>query len=151
MMEAFLPLLQLSNAGRIVNVSSTRGQLQDLREKLRKELEDIDNLTVERIDQLTNSFPKHVRDNMVEKDGWPPRFDAYRASKVLMNAYTRIIAKRYPGVTINCVNPGYVRTDFNSNTGALTVSEGAEGPAMVALAQGGPTGQFYDQTRLSTF
>ncbi|KAJ3705149.1 hypothetical protein LUZ61_008854 [Rhynchospora tenuis] len=68
MMEAFLPLLQSSNAGRIVNVSSTRGQLQDLSEKLRKELEDIDNLTVERIDQLTNSFPKHVRDNMVEKD-----------------------------------------------------------------------------------
>ncbi|KAJ4749808.1 NAD(P)-binding Rossmann-fold superfamily protein [Rhynchospora pubera] len=152
MMEAFLPLLLLSNAGRIVNVSSSQGQLQGLtNNKLRKELEDIDNLTVERIDHLTNSFPKHVRDNTLEEGGWPPRFSAYRASKVLMNAYTRIIAKRYPSVTINCVNPGYVGTDLNYNTGALTVSEGARGPVMVALAEGGPTGQFYDQTQLSIF
>ncbi|KAJ1687914.1 hypothetical protein LUZ63_019304 [Rhynchospora breviuscula] len=152
MTEAFLPLLHLSNAGRIVNVSSTRGQLQGLNnEKLKKELDNIDNLTVERIDHLTNSFPKHVRYNTVEEDGWPPRCNVYRASKVLMNAYTRIIAKRYPSVTINCVNPGYVSTDFNYNTGPLTVSEGAQGPVMVALAEGGPTGQFYDRTQLSTF
>ncbi|KAJ1702144.1 hypothetical protein LUZ63_001923 [Rhynchospora breviuscula] len=152
MIQAFLPLVQLSNSGRIVNVSSTLGQLQKLNnEKLRKELKDIDNLTVERIDDLAKSFLESVKDNTVEKIKWTDRFHAYSISKILMNAYTRIIAKSYPSVMINCVNPGYVKTDLNFNTGALTVIEGAEGPAMVALGEGGPTGQFYDRTQISFF
>ncbi|KAJ4812014.1 NAD(P)-binding Rossmann-fold superfamily protein [Rhynchospora pubera] len=120
-------------------------------EKLRNELKDIDNLTVERINNLAKSFLESVKDNTVEKIQWTDRFHAYSISKILMNAYTRIIAKSYPSVTINCVNPGYVKTDLNFNTGALTVSDGAEGPAMVALGEGGPTGQFYDRTQISFF
>ncbi|KAJ3706560.1 hypothetical protein LUZ61_010265 [Rhynchospora tenuis] len=152
MIEAFLPLVQLSNSGRIVNVSSTLGQLQNLNnEKLRNELKDIDNLTVERIDDLAKSFLESVKDNTVEKIEWTDRFHAYSISKILMNAYTRKIATSYPSLTINCVNPGYCKTDLNYNTGALNVSEGAEGPVIVAFGKGGPTGQFYDRTQISFF
>jgi (+)-neomenthol dehydrogenase len=112
---------------------------------------DIDSLTVERIDDLAGTFLKSIKDNTMEENKWTSRFHVYSASKILMNAYTRILAKNYPSVTINCVNPGHVKTDLNFNTGLLTVSEGAEGPVMVASAEGGPTGQFFDQTRISTF
>ena len=112
---------------------------------------DIDGLTVERIEDLAKSFLKSVKDDTMEENRWIPGPQLYRVSKILMNAYTRVLAKSYPSVTINCVHPGYVKTDMNLNTGPLTVSEGAEGPVMVALAEGGPTGQFYDRTQISTF
>ncbi|XP_078158503.1 short-chain dehydrogenase/reductase 2b-like [Carex rostrata] len=152
MMEVFLPLVQLSNFGRIVNVSAGH-KLQNLNnESLRNELMDIDNLTVKRIEDLAESFLKSVKDeNTLEKNKWTSQYHAYHVSKILMNAYTRIVAKSYPSVNINCVWPGYVKTDLNFNTGSLTVSEGAEGPVMVALAEGEITGQFYDRTQISTF
>ncbi|XP_078167065.1 short-chain dehydrogenase/reductase 1-like [Carex rostrata] len=152
MMETFLPLVQLSNFGRIVNVSTGLAQLQNLNnEKLRNELMDIDNLTVERIEELAESFLKSAKDNTFGENKWTSRYQTYSVSKMLMNAYTRILAKSCPSVTINCVHPGHTKTDFNLNTGHFTVSEGAEGPVMVALAEGGPTGQFYVQTQISTF
>ena len=113
---------------------------------------DIDNLTVERIEDLAESFLKSVKDeNTLEKNKWTSQYHTYSGSKILMNAYTRVVAKSCPSVNINCVCPGHVKTDLNFNTGSLTVSEGAEGPVMVALAEGGITGQFYDQTQISTF
>ncbi|XP_078158507.1 short-chain dehydrogenase/reductase 2b-like [Carex rostrata] len=153
MMEVFLPLVQLSNFGRIVNVSAGLGKLQNLNnESLRNELMDIDNLTVKRIEDLAESFLKSVKDeNTLEKNKWTSQYHTYSGSKILMNAYTRVVAKSCPSVNINCVCPGHVKTDFNFNTGYLTVSEGAEGPVMVALAEGGITGQFYDRTQISTF
>ena len=113
---------------------------------------DIDNLTVERIEGLAESFLKSVKDeNTLEKNKWTSRYPTYSVSKILMTAYTRVVAKSCPSVNINCVCPGPVKTDLNFNTGSLTVSEGAEGPVMVALAEGGITGQFYNQTQISTF
>ncbi|XP_078153365.1 short-chain dehydrogenase/reductase 1-like [Carex rostrata] len=155
MMEVFLPLVQLSNFGRIVNVSSSHARLQYVNnDKIRNELVDIDELIVERIDDIAKSFLKSVEDNTfgLEENRWMPGNKLYRVSKILMNAYTRVVAKSYPSVTINCVHRGFVNTDFSLNTGALTVSEGAEGPKMVALAEGEQhTGQFYDRTQISTF
>jgi (+)-neomenthol dehydrogenase len=120
-------------------------------EKLRKELMNIDDLTVERIEDLAKSFLKSVEDNTLEENKWTPQYQTYSVSKILMNAYTRVLANSYPSVTINCVHPGHIKTDLNFNTGPQTVSEGAAGPVMVALAEGGLTGQFYDQTQISTF
>jgi NAD(P)-dependent dehydrogenase (short-subunit alcohol dehydrogenase family) len=37
------------------------------------------------------------------------QFSAYKVSKVTLNAYPRILARRHPELRINCAHPGYVK------------------------------------------
>ncbi|KAL0425962.1 UNVERIFIED_CONTAM: NAD-dependent malic enzyme isoform, mitochondrial [Sesamum radiatum] len=67
-----------------------------------------------------------LKDGNLYVEGQPGVLAAYTISKAAMNAYTRILAKKYPGFRINSVCPGYVKTDINCNTGILAVEEGAE-------------------------
>ncbi|GFY98872.1 hypothetical protein Acr_13g0002730 [Actinidia rufa] len=152
--EALLPLLQLSISGaNIVNVSSLRGELWRIpKEQVRKELEDIDTLTEEKIDRILESFVHDLRQNALEANGWQKMLPAYSISKATLNAYTRVLAKKYPNMRINCVHPGYVNTDINWHTGPLTVEEGAQGSVMLALLpEGGPTGCYFDRTQVAEF
>ncbi|WP_017539011.1 SDR family NAD(P)-dependent oxidoreductase [Nocardiopsis halophila] len=70
---------------------------------------------------------------------------AYPLSKNAVNMLTVQYAKALPQMRINAVDPGYVRTDLNANTGTASVEEGAE--VVVRLAQAGPdgpTGGYFD-------
>ncbi|KAL6564910.1 hypothetical protein OROMI_016360 [Orobanche minor] len=152
--ESLLPSLQQSTFGaRIVNVSSLRGELSRIpNEHTRKELGDIDTLTEEKIDRILQRFLKDLQENALEANGWQKMLPAYSISKATLNAYTRILAKRYPRMCINCVHPGYVNTDINWHTGTMTVQEGAQGSLILAfLPEGGPTGCYFDRTRLAEF
>ncbi|PRQ17766.1 putative short-chain dehydrogenase/reductase SDR [Rosa chinensis] len=142
--EALVPLLQKSEAPKIVNVSSTLGQL--------RELGDADNLTEEKVDKLVEEFLEDVKHDSIESKGWPLDISAYIVSKAALNAYTRVVAKKYPHIAINAVSPGYTKTDLNNNTGILTVEEAALGPVKLALiAETGISGLFFDRTEDSTF
>ena len=80
----------------------------------------------------------------VEARGWPMHFSAYKVSKVTMNAYSRILARKHPELRINCAHPGYVKTDMTMHSGLLTPEEGASNVVKVALLpEGGPTGVFF--------
>ncbi|KAL0428909.1 UNVERIFIED_CONTAM: (+)-neomenthol dehydrogenase [Sesamum radiatum] len=151
--EALLPLLQLSDSPRIVNVSSLLGKLKHIPNEWAKGvLNDAENLTEERIDQVLNEFLKDFKEGSLEAKGWPAYFSAYILSKAAMNAYTRILAKKYPNFRINCVCPGYVKTDINFNTGYLTPEEGGESPVRLALLpDDGPSGQFFVRKEVSSF
>ena len=77
---------------------------------------------------------------------------SYCISKQVLNAYTRVLAKRCPKMHINCVHPGYVKTDINWNTEVISMEEGAKGPVMLALLpNGGPSGCYFDQTNMAEF
>ncbi|KAG8488675.1 hypothetical protein CXB51_016712 [Gossypium anomalum] len=152
--ETLLPLLQLSSSGaRIVNVSSLRSELRRVPgESIRNELGDIENLTEEKLDGILQRFLKDFKDNALEANGWPLMLPAYSMSKVVLNAYTRILARKYPNMCINCVHPGYVNTDLNWHTGVITTEEGARGPVKCAfIPDGGPTGCYFDQTEVAEF
>ncbi|KAI6702146.1 hypothetical protein NL676_011282 [Syzygium grande] len=150
---ALLPLLQQSNSAKVVNVSSGLGQLQFIPgENIKEELNDIDSLTEEKVDGLVVRFLDDMKEDRLETGGWPIIVSAYIVSKATLNAYTRVLAKKYPGMAINAVHPGFVKTDLNHNTGFLPVEEGARGPVMLALKpKEGPSGLFFDQTVVSTF
>ncbi|CAI9101765.1 OLC1v1039174C1 [Oldenlandia corymbosa var. corymbosa] len=150
MVEAFLPLLQSSQSPRIVNVTSSSGRLQNFNNEWAKEiLGDADNLSEERVDEVLHEYLKDFREGNQETKGWPL---AYSVSKASMNAYTRILAKKFPMFKVNCVCPGFVKTDFSFHLGRLTVQEGAEGPAMLALLpDDGPSGFSYFRKELSSF
>ncbi|OWM69077.1 hypothetical protein CDL15_Pgr025264 [Punica granatum] len=152
--EALLPLLQLSPSGaRIVNISSLRSELRRIpNEQTRKKLGDLDTLTEEKIDAVLQKFLRDLKADKLEENGWSTMLPAYSISKAALNAYTRVLAKNYPSMCINCVHPGYVNTDINWHTGPMTVEEGARGPVMLALLpEGSPTGCYFDQTEGAGF
>ncbi|KAF0931692.1 hypothetical protein E2562_005688 [Oryza meyeriana var. granulata] len=135
--QALLHLLQSSPDGRIVTVSSVFGQLSFFSgEQLKEELNDADKLSEERLDELAELFVRDFKDGELESRGWPTRRDAfvaYKASKALQHAYTRVLARKHASspLRVNCVHPGYVKTDLTLGTGELTVEEGAAGPVAV--------------------
>ncbi|KAL0379562.1 UNVERIFIED_CONTAM: (+)-neomenthol dehydrogenase [Sesamum angustifolium] len=151
--EALLPLLQLSDSPRIVNVTSSLGKLENIPdESVKGVLNDAENLTEEKIDHLLNEFLKDFEEGSLEAKGWPKYNGAYILSKAALNAYTRIIAKKHPSFRINSVCPGYVNTDINFNTGHMTVEEAAEGLVLVALLpDDGPSGCFFERKAVSSF
>lgn len=121
-------------------------------EKIRNELGDLDNLTEEKIDGILKRFLHDLKEDALEANGWAIMLPAYSISKQTLNAYTRVLAKKYPKMYINCVHPGYVNTDINWHTGPMTVEEGARGPVKLALLpEGSPTGCYFDQTELAEF
>nr|POE61929.1 isoform 2 of short-chain dehydrogenase/reductase 2b [Quercus suber] len=121
-------------------------------ENAKKELGEVDDLTEEKVDKVVEGFLEDVKENLIETKGWPVNASAYIVSKAALNAYTRVLAKKYSKIAINSVTPGYTSTDLNHNSGVLTVEEGAKGPVMLAsMPEGGPSGLFFDQMEASTF
>jgi (+)-neomenthol dehydrogenase len=109
-------------------------------------------LSEQRLDELSELFLKDFKDGQLEPRGWPKEFTAYKVSKALMNAYSRILAKEHPSLCINCVHPGYVQTDMNFHAGDLPVEQGARGALMMAMApKGGVTGAYLDKTEVASF
>ncbi|WRX11357.1 Short-chain dehydrogenase/reductase SDR - like 7 [Theobroma cacao] len=149
--EALIPLLQLSDLPRIVNVSSSVVMLKHTTgERLKGILTGF--TTEEKLNDFLTEYLKDFKEGLLESKGWPTAFSAYTVSKVAMNAHTRILAKKYPNFCINCVCPGFVKTDINFNTGKLTVEEGAASPVKIALLpNGGPSGLFFNRNEPASF
>ncbi|KAI3888833.1 hypothetical protein MKX03_002365 [Papaver bracteatum] len=137
----------------IVNVSSVYGQLKFISsETIKEELRNVDCLTVEKLDELMQKFLKDFKDGMLETNGWLVLVCAYKVSKAAINAYTRILARKFPSFRVNAVHPGLVKTDISFHQGNLTPDEGAKAPVMVALLPShGPSGFYFDQMEISTF
>ena len=113
-------------------------------EEVRQELNDVDNLTQGRLDELLEKFIKDFEAGSLEMHGWPTKFSAYKVAKAAMNAYSRILARRHPELRVNCAHPGFVKTDMSMGFGVLTPEEGARNLVKVALLpDGGPTGAYF--------
>ncbi|KAI3434355.1 uncharacterized protein J3R85_006622, partial [Psidium guajava] len=127
--EALMPFLHLSNAPRIVNVSSFMGKLENIRNEWANGiLSDAGSLTEERIDEVLNQFLRDFKEGSLQAKGWPTFLSANTISKAALNAFTRILARKNPSFCINSVCPGFVQTDINYNSGILTVEQGAKSP-----------------------
>ncbi|KAK7340223.1 hypothetical protein VNO77_20921 [Canavalia gladiata] len=151
--EALIPLLELSDSPRIVNVSSSMGQLKKIpNEWARGVLNDAESLTEEKVDEVLNEFLKDFKEGSLEAKEWPPISSAYIVSKAALTAYTRILAKKYPSFIINAVCPGFVKTDINYNTGHISVDEGAQSVVRLALLpNGAPSGLFFSRNDVAPF
>ncbi|PON92025.1 Short-chain dehydrogenase/reductase [Trema orientale] len=150
--EALTPLLQLSDSPRIVNVSSSMGKLENISNDWAKKVlsHDAESLTENRIDEVLREFLKDFKEGLLESKGWPTFLSAYTVSKAALNAYTRVLAKKHPSFLINCVCPGFVKTDINFNTGILPVEEGAASLVRLALLPNdGPSGLFFVRSEVS--
>ncbi|XP_058767482.1 (+)-neomenthol dehydrogenase-like [Vicia villosa] len=151
--KALVPLLYCSTSPKIVNVSSSMGRLEIMPNGRPKEvLSDILNLSEEKIDEILNEFLKDYKEGSLEAKGWPTYNSAYIVSKVGLNAYTRIMADKYPSFCVNAICPGYVKTDMNHGNGVLTSDEGAEPIVRLALLQDDNTsGLFFSRGEKTSF
>ena len=111
--DTFLPLLlQSNNSPRIINMASYAGRVTILsNEKLRKTFTST-TLTVNELSILMSNFVTCVQSNTHIQAGWPS--SCYGVSKLGIIALTRILAKQYPNIMINSVDPGYCCTDQNN-------------------------------------
>jgi (+)-neomenthol dehydrogenase len=123
-------------------------------EDLKQELDNVNTLSKERLDNLSELFLRDFRNGQLEPHGWPAEgtCPAYKVSKALANAYSRILAREHPTLSVNCVHPGFVSTDINLHSGDLTCEQGARGALMLALMpKGGMTGTYLDRTEIASF
>ncbi|KAI3693605.1 hypothetical protein L1987_76552 [Smallanthus sonchifolius] len=151
--QALVTLLK-SNSPRIVNISSKLGQLENVQdESARKILSDVDGLSEELVDEVVKEYLNDAKDEeLLKKKGWSSNVSGYTMSKAALNAYTRILAKKFPSLYANAVSPGFVATDMTFFKGTFTAEEGARGPVRVALMpDGGPSGQYFWMMQDSTF
>ena len=72
----------------------------------------------------------------------------YNVSKAALNAITRVLAADLPGILVNSVCPGWVRTDMGGAGASRPVEEGAASVLWAArLGPDGPTGGFFRDGR----
>ncbi len=114
--KAMLPLLRRSDAGRIVNMSSSVGSL------------------------TLNSDPNSFYAQMPPLLAYCSSKTAVNAITVFFANELR-----QTSIKVNSVSPGYVATDLNDHTGFLSPQQGAALPVTFAtLPADGPTGGFFE-------
>jgi NAD(P)-dependent dehydrogenase (short-subunit alcohol dehydrogenase family) len=69
-------------------------------------------------------------------------YSAYRISKAALNALTRVLAAEEPGIRVNSICPGWVRTDMGGSGALRSVEQGADTAVWLATAQQVPTAGF---------
>jgi NAD(P)-dependent dehydrogenase (short-subunit alcohol dehydrogenase family) len=115
--QAFLPLVERSTAGRIVNVSTTLASLR---------------LATDPTHRITQ---------------WNELFGYIASKVTINSFTVRLAHElRDKRIKVNSACPGYVATDFNQHRGVRTVEQGAEIIVRLAtLSDDGPTAGFFDE------
>ncbi|CAN8267926.1 unnamed protein product [Cochlearia groenlandica] len=126
--EALLPLFRRSDSvSRILNISSRLGSLNKLRSLSIKQTLENKDLTIDQIDATVAQFLVDVKTGTWEDQGWPTIWSDYAVSKMALNAYSRVLAKRYKDkkLSVNCLCPGFTRTSMTGGQGTHTAKEAA--------------------------
>lgn len=116
LINAFLPLLRQSKAGRIVNMSSGLGSL------------------TQQSDPQWENY--HVK---------PLAYDSSKSALNAVTVHFAYELQGTP-IKINSADPGYTATDLNGHSGPRTVEQGATiGVRLATLDENGPSGGFFDE------
>ena len=125
---------------------------------LREQLSDVESLTEEVIDGIVSTFLQQVEDGTWTTGGWPQSFTDYSVSKLAVNAYTRLMARKLSErpegqkIYINCYCPGWVKTALTGYSGSVTVEHGADtGVWLSLLPEHAITGKFFAERREISF
>jgi carbonyl reductase 1 len=140
--NTFLPLLQPH--GRIIHMSSGLGNIKHVGQKWKEAVLNPD-LTEEGLTQIMDQFVEDAQKEDYSTRGWPihqsgDRYYApYNVSKIGVNRLAEIQAKTLgsdpsrPGVLVNAVCPGWVRTRMGGPTAHRSIEQGADTPVYLSL------------------
>ncbi|KAG6664526.1 carbonyl reductase [NADPH] 1-like [Carya illinoinensis] len=151
--EALLPMFRpslspSSHSSRILNISSRLGSLNKLKNPNMKNILQSENLLEQDIEGVVSSFLEDVKKGTWESQGWPELWTDYAVSKLALNAYTRVLAKRLEGsnISVNCFCPGFTQTSMTRGKGTHTADDAANvGTRLLLLPpdQELPNGKFF--------
>ncbi|GAV86816.1 adh_short domain-containing protein [Cephalotus follicularis] len=146
--EALLPMFRYStnSMSRILNISSRLGSINKVKNPSIKRLLQSESLQEEHIDDMVSLFIENVRNGTWEKQGWPQVWTDYAVSKLALNAYSRVLARRFEGrdLCVICFCPGFTKTSMTRGKGTHTAIDAAEAGARLLLLphENVPTGKF---------
>ena len=153
--DAFIPLLA-PDRGRVVNVSSASGPMFVSRCSAVRQQELTDpNITQEKLTSLMQTcLALAESDAEAASAAGFGSLDAYGLSKACLNAYTMLLARTWPTLTINACTPGFIETDMTrryaegqdktpEELGMRPPSAGARAPLHLLLGEVGGSGWFF--------
>lgn len=148
--DALLPLLERSDAGRLVHVASMAGKLRQVSRKRQRDFSD-PALTTERLLGLADEFAADVAAGRHKAAGWGS--SNYGLSKLCVIAHSKILARKYAGsaLRVNACCPGYCRTDMSSNRGGRPPEVGARNAVLLAQPDCGLNGEFVQDEAVSAW
>nr|XP_043611805.1 (+)-neomenthol dehydrogenase [Erigeron canadensis] len=146
--EAMLPFLRRTpSMSRILNISSRLGTLDKLKNAQMKEiLEDKERLSEDRIEKVVRKFLQDVKEGRWTTQGWPEIWTDYAVSKLALNSYSQVLARRLQGVaSVNCFCPGFTQTSMTDGKGKHSADDAAKMAAEISLLPTNllTTGKFY--------
>ncbi|KAK7362712.1 hypothetical protein VNO77_04833 [Canavalia gladiata] len=159
LIQALFPLFRCSSSSitRILNVSSRLGSLNKVRNAEIRALLEREELLEEEIEGVVGIFLRDVMNGTWKREGWPSYWTDYAVSKLALNAYSRVLAKRYSyegsGLSVNCFCPGFTQTSMTKGRGTHTADHAASLAATLALLPPHllPTGKFFSLGKMETF
>uniref|UniRef100_A0AC34FYW8 Carbonyl reductase n=1 Tax=Panagrolaimus sp. ES5 TaxID=591445 RepID=A0AC34FYW8_9BILA len=133
---ALIPLLK--SGGRVVNVCSQLGKIQNYKPKYALKLKNASNY--EEIEEVIDLYMGCVKEETCTKNGFQE--SPYRVSKAAEIALTILHGKIFKdtGIKFYACCPGYVNTAMTLFQGTLTIQEGADTPAYLATNPNAPHG-----------
>ncbi|KAF1861905.1 hypothetical protein Lal_00026384 [Lupinus albus] len=152
LIEALYPLFRRSpSITRILNISSRLGSLDKMRNAEMKAVLERENLLEEEIVEMASTFLRDVKNRTWESKGWPSYWTEYAVSKLALNAYSRVLAKKYSSnigssnLSVNCFCPGFTQTSMTNGKGVHTANHAASIIASLVLLPPHqlPTGKFF--------
>lgn len=127
--ENLIPAFQ--NGGQIVGTSTALAKF-----KLSKRLNEKflnENLSLEDLKFLYEEYKNLFIENKIEQSEWDdkqPIYGCYNISKVFLNSYTILLKNRFKrenkNIRVNCVTPGWCKTDMGGAEAPRTILKGAE-------------------------
>ena len=119
--------------GHIINVSSRYGIIKKISEEKRKDLVDLDKMDFVKFQAYIDDFLVSTKKKTWTQDGWvneKPLDNAYAFSKMMLNLFTRLYDRQLKNeglnIKVNCLHPGWCRTEMGGPNGEKTYLEGAE-------------------------
>lgn len=121
--------------------------LQKVRNPNIKSILEDEELSEEQIEHVVGLFLQSVKNGTWKSQGWPEIWTDYAVSKLALNAYAKVLAKRYEGegISVNSYCPGFTQTSMTQGQGTHTADEAADVGARLLLLppQQLPTAKFY--------
>ncbi|KAL5576302.1 hypothetical protein UlMin_018001 [Ulmus minor] len=146
--DSLLPFFRLSSStSRVLNITSRLGSLDKVKNPSIREILESEKLLLEDVDAVVELFLKNVKNGTWKKGGWPELWTDYAVSKLALNAYTRVLAKRFEGrgLSVNSFCPGFTQTSMTRGQGSHSADAAAHLGVSLALLppQDLPTGKLF--------
>lgn len=127
----------LKDDARVINISSDWGLLSNIRKQNWLDTLIKEDLSLDEILQFIDDFLQAAKNGRNSYISFAGHYGDYKVSKVALSALTFVQQREFneqgKNVSINCVHPGFIKTDMTKGMGDFSPERGAYAPLFLAL------------------